>query len=110
MELYEKPGNTFVAGFIGSPKMNLITGALPPNGPSARRWACARNISIFRPSASAGSMAGVVEYTEVLGSDSFLYVATENGLITARENGRTAHGKTGDKVHLKPMNGQVSPL
>ena len=27
MELYERPGSVFVAGFIGSPKMNFITGA-----------------------------------------------------------------------------------
>ena len=27
MELYEKPNSVFVAGFIGSPKMNFITGA-----------------------------------------------------------------------------------
>ena len=27
-ELYEKPANTFVAGFIGSPKMNMIAGTL----------------------------------------------------------------------------------
>ncbi len=26
MELYERPANIFVAGFIGSPKMNFITG------------------------------------------------------------------------------------
>src|SRR5262249_25829303 len=26
LELYEKPANLFVAGFIGSPKMNFITG------------------------------------------------------------------------------------
>ena len=30
LELYHFPANTFVAGFIGSPKMNLVTG--PPAG------------------------------------------------------------------------------
>ena len=38
MELYEKPGNIFVAGFIGSPKMNLITGA-PADKAKCKRWA-----------------------------------------------------------------------
>jgi multiple sugar transport system ATP-binding protein len=28
MEIYDRPANTFVAGFIGSPAMNLISGAL----------------------------------------------------------------------------------
>jgi multiple sugar transport system ATP-binding protein len=99
MELYEKPANVFVAGFIGSPKMNLIIGAL------AARLKC-KTVGV-RPEhleiasrASAGTIAGEVEYTEVLGSDSFIYVKTDHGLITARQNGRTAV-KTGDKVHLK---------
>ncbi len=99
MELYEKPGNTFVAGFIGSPKMNLITGA------PAERMKC-KTLGV-RPEhleivtkASAGTITGSVEYTEVLGSDSFIYVKTDHGLITARENGKTTV-KNGDKVHLK---------
>jgi multiple sugar transport system ATP-binding protein len=105
MELYEKPGNTFVAGFIGSPKMNLITGA------PAERVKC-KTLGV-RPEhlevvarASAGTIAGVVEYTEVLGSDSFIYVKTDYGLITARENGKTAV-KNGDKVHLKATDAHV---
>jgi multiple sugar transport system ATP-binding protein len=31
LELYRTPRNLFVAGFIGSPKMNLIGGARPPS-------------------------------------------------------------------------------
>ena len=105
MELYEKPGNTFVAGFIGSPKMNLITGAPAENAKCKTLGVRPEHLDISTK-ASAGSMQGTVEYTEVLGSDSFIYVATEHGLITARENGRTAV-RTGDKVHLKPVEGQV---
>jgi multiple sugar transport system ATP-binding protein len=32
MEVYEKPANLFVAGFIGSPAMNLLPGALEASG------------------------------------------------------------------------------
>jgi multiple sugar transport system ATP-binding protein len=32
LELYDKPQNLFVAGFIGSPAMNLIKGAIRANG------------------------------------------------------------------------------
>jgi multiple sugar transport system ATP-binding protein len=105
MELYEKPGNTFVAGFIGSPKMNLITGAPAEKAKCKTLGVRPEHLDISTKT-SAGSMQGTVEYTEVLGSDSFIYVATEHGLITARENGRTAV-RTGDKVHLKPVEGQV---
>ena len=31
-ELYDDPANTFVAGFIGSPAMNFVVGALAPSG------------------------------------------------------------------------------
>ena len=31
LELYDRPGNLFVAGFIGSPAMNMIEGRLSPS-------------------------------------------------------------------------------
>ena len=34
-EIYDRPANTFVAGFIGSPAMNLIAGTDQPTAPSA---------------------------------------------------------------------------
>jgi len=35
LDLYDKPQNVFVAGFIGSPAMNLLTGRLKVNGHAA---------------------------------------------------------------------------
>lgn len=32
LELYDRPNNLFVAGFIGSPSMNFINGSLGPDG------------------------------------------------------------------------------
>jgi multiple sugar transport system ATP-binding protein len=99
MELYEKPANTFVAGFIGSPKMNLITGA-----PAAAHKAHTLGVrpEHFEVSRTSGAISGTVEYTEVLGSDSFLYVATPHGLITVREEGRTDFAP-GDTIHMSPV-------
>jgi multiple sugar transport system ATP-binding protein len=105
MELYEKPGNTFVAGFIGSPKMNLITGAPAERAKCKTLGVRPEHLEVVAR-ASAGTIAGVVEYTEVLGSDSFIYVKTDYGLITARENGKTTV-KNGDKVHLKATDSLV---
>jgi multiple sugar transport system ATP-binding protein len=105
MELYERPANTFVAGFIGSPKMNLITGA-PADRAKCKTMGIRPEHLNIETKSSAGAISGVVEYTEVLGSDSFVYVATDHGIVTARENGRTAV-KNGDKVHLKPVDGMV---
>jgi multiple sugar transport system ATP-binding protein len=103
MELYERPGNLFVAGFIGSPKMNLINGAPADKAKCKTLGIRPEHIEISNKS-SAGAIEGVAEYTEILGSDSFIYVRTDHGLITARENGKTAVAK-GSKVYLKPMDG-----
>jgi multiple sugar transport system ATP-binding protein len=105
MELYERPGNLFVAGFIGSPKMNLITGAPADKAKCKTLGIRPEHIEIATKS-SAGAIAGVAEYTEILGSDSFIYVRTDHGLVTARENGKTAVSK-GSKVYLKPMDGLI---
>ena len=98
MELYDKPANTFVAGFIGSPKMNLIAGA-------AAAAYKAHTVGVrpehFTVSATTGDIGGDVEYTEVLGSDSFLYVATPYGMLTVREEGKTSF-KPGDMAYVTP--------
>jgi multiple sugar transport system ATP-binding protein len=105
MELYESPANTFVAGFIGSPKMNLMKGAIAERMKCHTMGVRPEHFEVV-PRAVATAITGEVEYTEVLGSDSFIYVRTEYGLITARENGRTKVAN-GDKVHLKPMDGLI---
>jgi multiple sugar transport system ATP-binding protein len=105
MELYEKPGNIFVAGFIGSPKMNFITGAPAERARCKTLGVRPEHLDIATKS-SAGAIAGTADYTEILGSDSFIYVQTDHGLITARQNGRTGVAK-GDKVYLKPVDGNV---
>ena len=71
LELYRSPRNTFVAGFIGSPKMNLL------EGPEAAKHN-AKTIGI-RPehiaiSSEGGEWEGVVGVSEHLGSDTFFHV------------------------------------
>lgn len=105
MELYEKPGNLFVAGFIGSPKMNFITGA-PAEKAKCKTLGVRPEHLEISTKANAAAISGIAEYTEVLGSDSFIYVQTGHGMVTARENGRTAVAK-GDKVYLRPVDGHT---
>ena len=105
MELYERPGNIFVAGFIGSPKMNFITGAAAEKAKCKTLGVRPEHLEISAKS-SAGAIGGIAEYTEILGSDSFIYVKTDHGLVTARETGKTAVAK-GGKVYLKPMDGMI---
>ena len=99
MELYETPNSVFVAGFIGSPKMNFITG-----GPAEKLQA--KTIGVrpehFEFSIAKTDIAGTLDYAEILGSDSFLYVTTPTGMLTVRQPGRTEY-KTGQKLNLKPI-------
>jgi multiple sugar transport system ATP-binding protein len=105
MELYERPGNLFVAGFIGSPKMNFVTGA-PAEKAKCKTLGFRPEHVTLSTKASANAIKGVVEYTEVLGSDSFIYVVTDHGMVTAREEGKTKVEK-GDTVHILPQEGKT---
>jgi multiple sugar transport system ATP-binding protein len=87
IDLYRAPANLFVAGFIGSPKMNLI------GGDEARRDGAA-TIGI-RPehlivTADEPRWTGAVRHAEHLGSDTFLYVRTPTaGELTVRVAGES---------------------
>jgi multiple sugar transport system ATP-binding protein len=100
LELYRNPKNLFVAGFIGSPKMNLLEGA-----PAAKYDA--KTIGI-RPehiaiSMSSGDWKGTVGVAEHLGADTFLHVHTDGqGIINVRTDGEVSVGY-GDTVYLSPM-------
>ena len=100
LELYQRPRNTFVAGFIGSPKMNLI------EGPEAAKHD-AKTIGI-RPehieiSETAGAWKGTVGVSEHLGSDTFFHVQTEASPepLTVRATGEMAL-KYGQPIYLTP--------
>jgi len=100
LDLYHAPRNKFVAGFIGSPKMNLI------EGPEATKLD-ATTIGI-RPehmgvSMTEGMWKGVVGVAEHLGSDTFIHVH-DTGLMdmmTVRITGDIAV-RHGDTIYLTP--------
>jgi multiple sugar transport system ATP-binding protein len=99
MELYRSPRNLFVAGFIGSPKMNLIEGEA-----AARQGAKTIGIRPEHLSASttAGEWKATVGVAEHLGSDTFLHVHSDGvGPLTVRAGGDIgAHH--GDTIYLTP--------
>jgi multiple sugar transport system ATP-binding protein len=121
-ELYERPGNSFVAGFIGSPAMSLIEVSLGTNGsvdlggvglPLSRELAStasarglARLLVGLRPEAlrlAGDGIAARVEAVEVLGADAYVFCSAEIGgaetRITARADAREAPGR-GEAVRL----------
>jgi len=93
LELYRNPKNLFVAGFIGSPKMNFLAGE------HAGKFD-AHTIGIrpehFTVSDQQGEWKGEVGVTEHLGSDTFLRVHMGDEILTARVNGEidVHHGDT----------------
>ncbi len=79
LELYNKPANKFVAGFIGSPKMNFISFDSLPSSLKEIAPKNSSNLGI-RPEhlsiTNENSLTISVETVEQLGSDSFLYGST----------------------------------
>jgi multiple sugar transport system ATP-binding protein len=99
LELYNKPDSLFVAGFIGSPKMNLFS------GPAAVQQKC-ETIGI-RPehlaiSKKSGDWPAKIKLAEHLGVDTFLHVdAGPNGMMTVRAEGEY-DAQPGADIFLTP--------
>ena len=53
LELYDKPANLFVGGFIGSPAMNMIKGRLDPENPTRFLTADGTALPVANPPAEA---------------------------------------------------------
>ena len=92
LELYRKPANQFVAGFIGSPKMNFLTGAEAAKHDAHTIGMRPEHLTASRES---GQWKGTIGIAEHLGSDTFLYVTLEDGSqLTIRATGEAGlyHG------------------
>ncbi len=99
MELYEHPQSLFVAGFIGSPKMNFLTGQYADKYKAATVGVRSEHIDIVP---SGGAWNGKVIYSENLGSDSYIYVdigATDP--IVVRQPGKATY-RAGDTLSFSP--------
>jgi multiple sugar transport system ATP-binding protein len=98
MELYHRPANTFVAGFIGSPKMNFIDGG--------RLGETVKTVGV-RPehisvSATSGDWKATVTHIEHLGADTNLFLDGEKtGPIIVRLFGEF-HAEPGSTVYATP--------
>jgi len=115
-ELYDRPSNTFVAGFIGSPSMNLCTlpisnGEISFGGetiPAASANGRHDLVVGLRPESLELAPDGLparVEVVEELGADSYVFCVAEVGgettKLVARVQTRRAPER-GSNVSLKP--------
>ncbi|NLS05346.1 ABC transporter ATP-binding protein [Rhizobium sp. P32RR-XVIII] len=104
LELYKTPRNLFVAGFIGSPKMNFITGK---NAAALNAHTIGVRPEHVLLSTESGGWKGKVIVAEHLGSDTFLYIDVDGiGSVTARGGGDFA-ARAGDIVYLTPDKARV---
>ena len=105
LELYHTPKNKFVAGFIGSPKMNLIEGI------EAKKLN-ASTIGIrpehIKMSKTEGLWKGTVGVAEHLGSDTFIHIHNTGLLemMTVRISGEV-QVKHGEAIYLTPEKNNI---
>ena len=78
MELYHRPVNMFVAGFIGSPKMNFIPAGLVPGGEGAASVGVRPEHLLVT---ADGPLRAEVRTIENLGSVSYAYAALSEGTL-----------------------------
>jgi len=104
MELYEKPNSVFVAGFIGSPKMNFISGDKAASFGADTVGIRGEHITIVPDN---GTWSGTVIHTENLGADSYVYLemGTEEPVVVRLDGANTYH--SGDVVHISPMDDKI---
>jgi ABC-type sugar transport system ATPase subunit len=128
-DVYNRPANTFVAIFVGSPPMNLLSGRLTA-GDGGRRFDGPIAIALdglgpinlagdeitlgIRPesvelteAADPAALPGRVELIEAVGSDTFLSVVVADGVsVMARVPG-DIRVQEGDCLHLRFPLGQL---
>ncbi|MCQ0969141.1 ABC transporter ATP-binding protein (plasmid) [Paracoccus sp. TK19116] len=97
-ELYDNPNSIFVAGFIGSPKMNFITGEKAQAEGATTLGIRAEHIDLDE----GGPWQGEVVHAEDLGSDHYLFVdiGTDEPVIVRRSG--KLNVPLGTRVGLRP--------
>jgi multiple sugar transport system ATP-binding protein len=103
-ELYERPNSIFVAGFIGSPKMNFLTGKFAADHGCTTLGIRSEHIDVVQ---DGGMWSGTVVHAEDLGSDNYLFVevGSDEPLIVRQEGKLTV--ALGSTVSLCPKAGML---
>lgn len=123
LEVYNNPVNVFVAGFIGSPKMNLLPATVTANSETrldvsmagGARLAVGARANGLSPGATVtvglrpealhlaheGPLAGEVKVVEHLGDETLVHVDVGGTLITVKSTADEP-ARPGARVHLAP--------
>ncbi|HSQ11116.1 MAG TPA: sn-glycerol-3-phosphate ABC transporter ATP-binding protein UgpC [Burkholderiaceae bacterium] len=126
LDLYDNPANTFVAGFIGSPAMNLLPGKVQRQGGALEaefadgsRLPLAKSAGVregqavlygIRPEhfgvGSSGGLAVEVVVVEPTGADTQIYCRFVDQEVTATIRDRT-NVRAGERITLVPDAGRA---
>lgn len=113
-EVYHAPANTFVAGFIGAPSMNLLpatgdgsllrfaSGASLPGTAKGAVLVGIRPEDLHPADAATAPLQGTVTLAEPLGSETLLYVDVAGVEVIASGPGQGAP-EPGDRIGLVPV-------
>jgi ABC-type sugar transport system ATPase subunit len=119
LDLYRNPANQFVAGFIGSPAMNMLAGELIAANTFARADGARLAVDAvdgvggrvtlgIRPEhlqmEAAGALQGRVKVVERLGATAFIYVTMADTVISIEAGGET-DVRAGDAIRFGPKAG-----
>jgi sn-glycerol 3-phosphate transport system ATP-binding protein len=120
MEVFERPANTYVAGFIGAPAMNFLPATLSHGGTAAsfapgqviafadgrRHGADGRRLTLgIRPEhvvADAAGMALQIDLIEPLGSETVLIGRLPDGTLFSIKLANAASGGESMAVRIPP--------
>ena len=122
-DIYSRPANTYVAGFIGSPTMNMIAGRADGTGAGGLFSIKGGNLPLACPATGVDTLLGLrpehielvdaapwrgeVSVVEPTGADTYVVVKTEAGNVTVRTAPQISV-KPGDQVGLQVAAAQVS--
>ena len=102
-EVYERPANRFVAGFIGSPAMSFAPAGELPGVPADGEVLVGVRPEHARPWAEEagliGPLEGVVQYAEALGRETFVGVDVGEARLVVFEEGRAVRD-VGDEMEF----------
>jgi ABC-type sugar transport system ATPase subunit len=99
MTLYNEPATVFVAGFIGSPRMNIYEGEIAAKLGAKIYGIRPEHVSL---TTDTGKWKGTVSHIERLGADAIVHLDTDElGLLVARTLGDATYN-VGEQLWASP--------
>ena len=120
-EVYARPATTFVAGFIGAPPMNLVSGqaqaggfelpgftiGLPADAGPGRDGTVLMGVRPEHLRVAEDGWPITVELVEVLGDERLLYAKLGNQAMVVRTDDSAVRPQPGDVLKVRPLPGKL---